>query len=240
MMKAKVLLADSSEFCLELLKNFLKHSKVQLFTASDGAGALRQARTLRPDLVVLDRELPALGGLACCRAIKAEQNLAKVPVLLLLSAAQQKEREACLAAGCDAVVAKPLDRKTFLETGRIFLERIERREPRILCRATVACRFGQETCFGTIEDIGPQGMFIGSNRQVQIGETLTIKFLLPWQEGRLLETEACITWVHGSRGLRKSKLPQGFGIVFLGLSATDAEGIRTFIEHSLLRNHLVR
>jgi hypothetical protein len=147
------------------------------------------------------------------------------------------EHASCLAAGCDAVLYKPLDRKAFLEMGRAFLGRIERREPRILCRATIACRFGQETFFGTIEDISPHGMFVGSNQPVQNGEAVKIKFLLPWQEGRLIETEARVTWVQGARGLRKNKLPQGFGIAFLGLAVAEIEAIRDFIEHSLLRHH---
>jgi DNA-binding response OmpR family regulator len=237
MTKGKVLLADPSEFCLELLKGFLKQSKVQIFTASDGPGAIRRAGKLRPDLVVLERGLPEIDGLECCRAIKADQHLAAVPVIVLLPAGQGGERAACLAAGCDAVVEKPLNRKDFLEAGRAFLGRIERREPRILCRASVACRFDQETFFGTIEDISPQGMYVGSNRQVQNGETLRARFLLPWQEGRLIEADARVTWTQGARGLRKNKLPQGFGIAFENPDLDDMQAIRSFIEHSLLRLH---
>jgi CheY-like chemotaxis protein len=236
MTKAKVLLADASEFCLELLKDFLKHSQVQTFTSGDGPGAIRQARKLRPDLVVLDWGLPAINGLDCCRTIREEQALSAVPVILLLPAGQEQAHAACLATGCNAVLHKPLDRSHFLEVGRTFLERIERRLPRIRCRATVACRFAQGTFFGTIEDISPQGMFIGSSHPVKSGDPLRIKFLLPWQEGRLIETAARVTWTQGPRGLRKNNLPQGFGLTFEGLADREVDSLREFIAQNLLRH----
>jgi CheY-like chemotaxis protein len=236
MTKAKVLLADASVFSLELLKDFLKQSQVQIFTAASGPEAISQARKLRPDLVVLDYGLPESNGLDCCQAIKAEQQLCDVPMILLVPSGHAAEERAGLAAGCAAVLTKPLNRRAFLEVGRNLLGRIERREPRILCRATIACRFEQETIFGTIEDISPHGMFVGSSHQAKPGEALRIKFLLPWQEGRFIDTEARVTWAQGARSQIKNKLPQGFGITFQGLVAAEEGAIRDFIDHSLLRH----
>lgn len=236
MIKAKVLLADASVFSLELLKDFLRQSQVQIFTATSGPEAVNQARKLRPDLMVIDHGLPEMNGLDCCRALKAEQLLCEMPIIFLLPRGQEEDERTARTIGCAAVLTKPLDRRDFLEVGRDLLERIERREPRILCRATIACRFGQETVFGTIEDISPHGMFVGSCHLAQPGEVLRIKFLLPWQDGRVIDTEARVTWSQGSRSMIKNRLPQGFGITFQKLTDSESEAIRYFIDHSLLRH----
>jgi hypothetical protein len=61
------------------------------------------------------------------------------------------------------VVAKPLDRRDFLETGLSFMHRTPRNGDRIPCRATVACFLGDAGFYGTIENISAKGMYVGSD-----------------------------------------------------------------------------
>jgi Tfp pilus assembly protein PilZ len=133
------------------------------------------------------------------------------------------------------ILGKPLNRRVFLETGRGLLERIDRRQPRVMCRATVVYQLDGKSCYGTIEDISPQGMFVGCEQAVKIGSEVQMKFMLPWQELQLIETAARITWTNGVRPRRKSPLPPGFGVEFVDLCPTVVDAMSDFITYTLLR-----
>lgn len=234
--KTRILLADSSPFSLELMKGFLKESAITLLTAADSAALLQLARRQRPHLIVVDHALAGDGGLTCCRELGTLPH-APPPTILLISGSQPEQVAAGLDAGASAVLSKPLDRRVFLETGRALLATIDRREPRIPCRATVAYRDAGNTFYGTIEDLSANGMFIGTPRSVAIGTQIEIKFLLPWHEARLIATKARVAWVNDPKQRRKSLLFQGFGVEFIDLLPGDADLIADFITYSHLRQN---
>lgn len=237
MAKTRVLLAESTEFGLELLKDFFRQTEAQIFTAQECGPLLKQAVKVRPDLIVIDQQLPGGDALQCCRTLKQDPELGGTPLILLTSATGPEELQACQQTGCDEVIGKPLDRKRFLEVCRVFLDRVDRREPRILCRSTVVCRRAGESFYGTIEDLSPHGMFVGSDHPIKINDELQLKFILPWHEGSVVTTESRVTWLNGKRSIRKSKLPQGFGVEFISLSEESLDAICDYMEYCLLRRH---
>lgn len=239
MSKAKVLLAENSNIVLQIEKRCLRDAGVTIFTAGDGEEALRVARKVRPDLVYLALSLPGMGGAACCRALKSDPELGRIPVVMVCAAGGE-EQELCRAAGCDAVVARPVDRREFLETGLSFLLKSARGGDRMPCRATVACYTGTTVFYGTIEDISANGMFVGSPCEVAPGDVVTMKFILPWSGAVLIETGAQVAWVNGSKRQRSNHLPPGFGVLFQGLEVDAAEQIKDFLELSRLRLDPVR
>lgn len=233
--KTRILLADSSPFSLELMKGFLRESALTILTAADSAAVLQLARRQRPHLIVVDHALPGTGGLGCCRELAC--NADAPPLILITSGSQPEQVTAGLDAGASAVLSKPLDRRIFLETGRALLASIDRREPRIPCRATVAYRDNGNSFYGTIEDISANGMFIGTPRPAAIGTLIDIKFLLPWHEARLISSKARVAWINDSNHRRKSLLFHGFGVEFVDLMPHDAELIADFITCSQLRQN---
>jgi len=233
MAKKKVLLVSASEICLELLKDYLRDSEVQIFTASDRANACKLALKLRPEMTVIDQDLADGPGLELLQELCTNPLLADLAIIMLNNNDLSFDGMSC--ANTPIVIGKPLNRRVFLELGRSLLEKIDRRQPRVLCRATVICQAGGETFYGTIEDISPHGMFIGGERKVRIGTELLLKFLLPWQELHLVETQAKITWSNGLRPRRKSHLPAGFGVEFVGLDPKTLDALNDFITYSLLR-----
>lgn len=235
MANVRVLLAESSEFVVELLKDFLRESAVDIFVAHDGDEVLHLAAKLKPALIVLEKHLPVRDGLACCRTLKQDPTLGDTPILLLIDAATPAEVKRCKSAGCDEVLPKPLDRRAFLGVCRDFLARVDRREPRLLCRATVVCRNGADAFYGSIEDVSPRGMFIGSEEKVKAGDEFQLKFVLPWDEGKTIETAARVTWCNGTRSPRKSKMPRGFGVEFVDLDEATQDAICDYLGYILLR-----
>jgi CheY-like chemotaxis protein len=236
-MNKKVLLADSSNVCLEIEQELLRKMPVKVFIAENGKQALELVRKFRPDLIYMEFELPGMDGAACCRAIKEDPSMAGTQVVLMAPLVEQKIA-ACRNAGCDAFLAKPIDRKEFISVGRSILALNDRCEERIPCRATVTCRSESSVFYGTIEDIGKRGMFVGSQNEVKIGERLTLKFMLPVSGAENFETGARVIWINGGRMRRKGQLPTGFGVAFDDLGKEAIEQIEDFIERNILWEHL--
>jgi CheY-like chemotaxis protein len=232
-MNKKILLVDTSKVCLEIEQELLRRLPVKVFYASDGKQALDQALKLRPDLVLMDLDLPEVDGASCCAAIKEDERLVGTRVVLMTQALEQK-MTACRIAGCDAIIRKPLDRKEFTTVTRNMLAVNDRLEERIPCRATVTCRLENTVFCGTLEDVSLKGIFIGSRCDMKIGAKLTVKFALPIVGATSIESIAKVIWLNSGRGKRNLLLPVGFGVEFDNLGVKDTEQIKEFIERSIL------
>jgi len=229
MSKPKILLAENSNIVLEIEKRYLGDAGVSIFTAADSDGALTIARKIKPDLVYLACSLPGMGGVACCQAFKSDPNLAGIPVVMVC-AATGEEQLLSRAAGCDAIVTKPIERREFLETGLSLIPKTAPLGQRMPCRAVAACSLGSETFYGTIEDISSNGMFVGTSREVAPGDLLTVKFVLPWSGTVPIETRAQVNWVNSGKRPRNNALPAGFGVLFQGIEAEAIAQIKDYMD----------
>ncbi len=228
MSKPKILIAESSTIVLQIEQRCLRHAGVNIFTATDSEEALSTARKVRPDLIYLSFNLHGAGGVSCCKALKSDPELRNIPVVMVCAAAGE-EPGISRSAGCDAIVAKPIDRRGFLETGLSLIPGTAPSGERVPCRTIVACSAGPDTFYGSIEDISSSGMFIGSSREVAAGQLLTVKFVLPQGGAEPIETEAQVNWVNGSRQQPNDRLPPGFGVLFLELEAAANDQIKGYM-----------
>jgi CheY-like chemotaxis protein len=113
---ARVLLIEDNEANRDMLGRRLQRRGFEVMMAADGADGLERARTLGPDLVLLDLSLPVLDGWTVARSLKADVATAPIPIIALTAHAMTGDRERALAAGCDAFATKPLDFEALLET----------------------------------------------------------------------------------------------------------------------------
>lgn len=233
MAQAKVLLASSAKFSLELMRRFLKDLDLWIITAEDGPTALQLAQKHRPQLIFMDMELPGKSGVECCWQLRSTDYARTVPIVLITTG-HTWDTDACLAAGCNDILSKPLDQTLFVSLGHKLLGSIERRESRLSCRATVHCHADAGSFYGSIEDIGPHGMFIGTGQIVKIGESVRLRFLLPWPEAEPFITTATVAWVNRGRHRQRSYLPEGFGVVFSAPPPRLVEHIENFIDYGFL------
>jgi len=236
-MNKKVLLVDNSNICLGIEQELLRKLPVKVFTAGNGLQALEFARKLRPDLIYMDLDIPGMDGAECCRAIKEDPSLAMIQVVLMAPPVEQK-MDLCRTSGCDAYLAKPIDRREFISVGRSMLTLNDRREERISCRSIVTCHIEGNVFCGTLEDIALKGIFVGSHYEVKIGERVTLKFVLPVSGAGTIETGARVIWINGERVRRNWQLPAGFGVEFENLDEKAALQISEFIERSILWSQL--
>ena len=89
--------------------------------ASTGQEALQVARTQRPDLILMDLQLPGLDGFAVTRLLRADPATAEIPVVAVTAYAMRGDREKALEAGCTGYITKPIDTREFPATVRYYL-----------------------------------------------------------------------------------------------------------------------
>jgi two-component system cell cycle response regulator DivK len=86
----------------------------RVVSAEDGPKGLEMARVLRPDLILLDIQLPAMDGYAVARALRSMEALRDTPIVAVTSFAMLGDREKALEAGCNGYIEKPIDPDTFV------------------------------------------------------------------------------------------------------------------------------
>jgi len=122
-----VLLVEDNEVNRYLARFLLEHGGFNVVTANNGLEALEQARARKPDLILMDIQMPVMDGYEATRQLKADDNLKSVPVVALTAYAMPHERERALAAGCVGQIEKPIDTRTFIAQLRGYLSGTEPR-----------------------------------------------------------------------------------------------------------------
>ncbi len=103
----KVLVVDDNVANLKLAAVVLAKAGHEVITATDGEAGLALARQERPDLVLMDVQMPGLDGLAATRLLKEDPATTTIPVVALTALAMKGDEQRILAAGCDGYIAKP-------------------------------------------------------------------------------------------------------------------------------------
>jgi two-component system, OmpR family, phosphate regulon response regulator PhoB len=102
-----ILIVDDEPSILDLVRFTLEDADVRVVEASDGAEALLLARRVKPDLVLLDVQMPRLNGLEVCRQLRLEPALTRTPIVMLTAAGQEADRARGREAGADEYLTKP-------------------------------------------------------------------------------------------------------------------------------------
>ena len=119
---AHILYIEDNEFNHRLIKKILEPAGFKLSQAMDGLQGIKQAIDLKPDLILMDLDLPYLDGLGATAKIKSVPDLEKLPIIALTSKTSERERERALVAGCDGYIAKPINAETFPDQVKKYLE----------------------------------------------------------------------------------------------------------------------
>ena len=115
-----VLIVEDNPTNLMLARAVLQRSGYRTDEARSAEEALERLRTTRPDLILMDIQLPGQDGLSLTRQLKADPATAAIPVVALTAHAMSHDRQRILAAGCDGYIAKPINTRT-LATGLEFV-----------------------------------------------------------------------------------------------------------------------
>jgi two-component system alkaline phosphatase synthesis response regulator PhoP len=119
-MQNKILIVDDEPKIIEVLKLYLEKEGFQVATASNGKQAIERAASYKPDLVVLDLNLPDMDGLEVCRNIRKQSN---VPIIMLTGRGEEIDKIVGLEMGADDYVTKPFSGREIVARVRAVLRR---------------------------------------------------------------------------------------------------------------------
>lgn len=120
-MTQRILVVEDQEDNRRIIRDLLASAGYDMIEATDGEAGTRLAGTERPDLILMDIQLPVLDGYEATRRIKADPELRHIPIIVVTSYALSGDDAKAIAAGCDAYVAKPFSPRQLLATIRQFL-----------------------------------------------------------------------------------------------------------------------
>ena len=212
----KILLVDDMRSFLDLEATFLSRAECLLVMASTGLEAIRVARAEKPDLVVLDIEMPEMNGIQACRILKSDAATSHIPVIVLTS--MQMEEEA-RRAGANHFLRKPIDEPTFLTGVKKCRPIVERAETRVAVDAPVTLWRGGETFEARLVNLSRTGFYVETGERHPIGARLEVSFSLPSDpDGKRITGEALV--------VRHGDDPPGLGCRFRQVSS----GARLVVE----------
>ena len=116
-----ILVVEDHEDNRQILRDLLGSAGFDMIEAENGEDGLTQAATRRPDLVLMDIQLPQMDGYEVTRRIKSNPVTRSIPVIVVTSYALSGDEELARAAGCDAYVTKPFSPRQLLAKIREFL-----------------------------------------------------------------------------------------------------------------------
>ena len=121
-----VLIVDDEPRIVDLARDYLEHASFEVVTASDGESALETARSVRPDLVVLDLGLPGIDGLDVTRELRRESA---IPIVMLTARDDELDRVLGLELGADDYITKPFSPRELVARVKAVLRRTSERPP---------------------------------------------------------------------------------------------------------------
>ena len=105
----RILLVEDNELNRDMLSRRLQRRGYDVVLAVDGQEAITTAETSKPDVILMDMDLPVLNGWEATRALRNNPGIRDIPVIALTAHALPADRERTIEAGCDAYQSKPVD-----------------------------------------------------------------------------------------------------------------------------------
>ncbi len=121
-MNGKILIVEDNELNMKLFKDVLSAHGYETIEATDGRNVVELAREHRPDLIVMDIQLPEISGLDVTRMLKSDDELKHVPIIAVTAFAMKGDEERILEGGCEAYISKPISMSDFLAAIKKFLD----------------------------------------------------------------------------------------------------------------------
>lgn len=120
-MAKRVLIVEDNDLNMKLFHDLLEAHGYDTLQTRDGMEALRLARQHRPDLILMDIQLPEVSGLEVTKWIKEDDDLRAIPIIAVTAFAMKGDEEKIREGGCEAYIAKPISVANFLTTVERFL-----------------------------------------------------------------------------------------------------------------------
>lgn len=117
----KVLIVEDNELNMKLFNDLLEAHGIKTIQARDGKNVLAIAREHKPDLILMDIQLPEISGLEVTKWLKDDDDLKKIPVIAVTAFAMKGDEQKIRDGGCEDYISKPISVVKFIETVQKFL-----------------------------------------------------------------------------------------------------------------------
>ncbi len=124
MAKQKILVVDDEPDLVELVKDVLERNDYSVISARNADVAIKKIRESKPDLIILDLNLPGIGGIEVCRILKQDRKTISIPIIMLTVKSTETDKIAGLEAGADDYMTKPFSTAELVARTRAVLRRI--------------------------------------------------------------------------------------------------------------------
>jgi two-component system cell cycle response regulator DivK len=121
-MTKTILIVEDNELNMKLFRDLLKAHDFETLETRDGMEALDMARANKPDLILMDIQLPGVSGLEVTRQIKADDSIKSIPVVAVTAFAMKGDEDRIREGGCEAYIAKPIRIDELISTVRRFVD----------------------------------------------------------------------------------------------------------------------
>jgi len=121
-MSKTILIVEDNELNMKLFNDLLQAHGYNTLQAKDGRAVIELTRKNRPDLILMDIQLPEISGLEITKMLKADDDLRSIPVVAITAFAMKGDEQKIRNGGCDGYIAKPISVASFLQTVARFLE----------------------------------------------------------------------------------------------------------------------
>ena len=225
--RKKILIVDDTAMFRELESLFLASAGTVL-GASTGAEALEIARREHPDVLVADLDMPDMDGETLCRAIKADRDLHRTPVILVTSGRTGLDRDRAVRAHADDVLSKPLSRiQLNMAVSRLLRSDGYRSLTRIAVDTEVRIRLSREhtSAWGMVRDLSRGGVFVESNGKLPLTTEIDLAFRLP-NTRKSIRPTAQVMWT----GRHPVSGAPGMGLRFLALDRMSTGRIDEYLD----------
>jgi two-component system cell cycle response regulator DivK len=120
-MTKTILIVEDNELNMKLFHDLLESQGYNILQTKNGIEALKIAREKKPDLILMDIQLPEVSGLEVTKWIKEDENISSIPVIAVTAFAMKGDEQKFRDGGCEAYIAKPISVDGFLSTVERFL-----------------------------------------------------------------------------------------------------------------------
>ncbi len=120
-LKKKILVVEDNELNMKLFVDLLEANDMYVIQDRDGSQVLEICAREKPDLIVMDIQLPNISGLDLIERLKVDELLKKIPIIAVTAFAMQEDRENILNSGAEEYISKPISIVAFMEAIRKFL-----------------------------------------------------------------------------------------------------------------------
>lgn len=121
-MAKRILVVEDNELNMKLFHDLLEAHGYDVLQTRDGMEALKVVRAEKPDLILMDIQLPEVSGLEVTKWIKEDDEVKHIPVIAVTAFAMKDDESKILDGGCDAYIPKPISVSNFIETVRKFVD----------------------------------------------------------------------------------------------------------------------